>query len=108
MGEVRFDLEGIPVACDADPQQLLGLHHHGRNPTAAGYAIDELLHLSRSSHTQRTMALRALTGLLKRRAVALVNIKNVRQRTLQYFHASFLMLRSPFCTCASPLPHLLE
>ena len=70
--EIRFDLEGNKVDKDTDPEQLLGLHHHGRNPTAAGYAIDELLHLSRSSHTaQRTMALRALAGVFHKRALAI-------------------------------------
>ena len=72
--EIRFDLDGDVIAPNDDPQQLLGLHHHGRNPTSAGYAIDELLHLSRSTHdAQRTMALRTITKILQKRAQALIS-----------------------------------
>ena len=72
--EMRFDLDGLVVKPNDDPQQLKGLHHHGRNPSSAGYAIDELLHLSRSTQSQqRTMALKALCGILKNRAMALSN-----------------------------------
>ena len=72
--EVRFDLNGLVIKPNEDPQQLKGLHHHGRNSTSAGYALDELLHLSRSTHLQqRTMALKSLAGVLRQRAQALHN-----------------------------------
>ena len=51
--EIRFDLDGDVIAPNDDPQQLLGLHHHGRNPTSAEILIKFLhraLHLEEVQH----------------------------------------------------------
>eukprot|EP00177_Eucheuma_denticulatum_P003402 GFKZ01006146.1.p1 GENE.GFKZ01006146.1~~GFKZ01006146.1.p1 ORF type:complete len:1132 (-),score=157.90 GFKZ01006146.1:2681-6076(-) len=69
LGERRFDLEGealSPEEANTLPMHL-GLHHHGSAPTMAGYTLADLLLLTRSSVvTQRVLALRILTVLVRR------------------------------------------
>lgn len=76
----RFDLEGSLVKNpDFDYNQLRGLHHHAKNPGAAGYTLSELLHLSRSTAiAQRRISLRALSGMLANRAAQIKEKKNTR------------------------------
>lgn len=42
------------------------LHHHGEEPEAAGYTLDELFHLSRSTVLQqRVIALQTLSNIIR-------------------------------------------
>lgn len=47
----RYDFYGKPLSYEesASIPTTQGLHHHGDDPAMAGYNLDELLHLSRSS-----------------------------------------------------------
>lgn len=62
----RFDFHGDVLAPPAsveapDATYLAGLHHHGSDPAAPGYTLDELLHLVRSHMpAQRVLALQVL------------------------------------------------
>lgn len=67
LSTIRFDLSGDPIPPDLVailPTQL-GLHHHGDSSELAGYTLADLFLLSRSTvPNQRTIVLKALTGLL--------------------------------------------
>jgi len=107
--EVRFNLDGDTVQPNDDPQQLLGLHHHGRNPTSAGYAIDELLHLSRSTHdTQRTMALRTITKVLRKRAKALLQFSATVSPAALPIETHTVLLMSIHHIASNPLIHSMR
>jgi RNA polymerase II-associated protein 1 len=42
------------------------LHHHGENPEAAGYTLDELFHLSRATILQqRVIALQTIANIIR-------------------------------------------
>ncbi|WFD25208.1 hypothetical protein MNAN1_000174 [Malassezia nana] len=64
----RFDFHGRVISRPndvyteaPDATYLAGLHHHGQNPTAPGYTLEELWHWSRSHvASQRCMALAVL------------------------------------------------
>ena len=65
----RYDLQGrvIPPRLVGKLPSHLGLHHHGDNPDEAGYTLDELLMLSRSTlPAQRAATLQVLARLLTR------------------------------------------
>lgn len=70
--QVRFDFHGQVVhrpteqwAEAPDATYLAGLHHHGRDPTAPGYTLDEILHWTRSHvASQRCMALQVLQRIV--------------------------------------------
>ena len=67
MEGLRFDFDGqlIPPS-QKTVSSFEGLHHHGDDPTEAGYTIPELLRLSRSAFSgQRTLALQTLTAILQ-------------------------------------------
>ena len=49
----RFNFEGFLIPFDAEIPVHKGLHHHGDEPNRAGYTLDELLMLSRSTNTQQ-------------------------------------------------------
>jgi hypothetical protein len=49
----RFDFEGALVPADADIPVTAGLHHHGEEPSRAGYTLEELLILARSTNIQQ-------------------------------------------------------
>ena len=53
MCTARFNFEGFPVPYDALIPVQHALHHHGDEPSRAGYSIEELLMLSRSTNTQQ-------------------------------------------------------
>ena len=63
--QVRFDFSGHVVSRPSDvfaeapdATYLAGLHHHGHDPTAPGYTLDEILHWTRSHvASQRCLAL---------------------------------------------------
>ncbi|KAJ3061592.1 RNA polymerase II associated protein 1, partial [Podochytrium sp. JEL0797] len=65
--DLRFDLNGQVIPSDADLPHHLGLHHHGDDPSRAGYTIKELIYLARSSvSSQRSMCVQTLVSILKR------------------------------------------
>lgn len=78
--DLRFDLDGVLVrgssgtvaSVDDDTDAVLaGLTHNGDAQARAGYTVSDFLGLARSSvEGQRTLALRALGGLLARRRAA--------------------------------------
>lgn len=62
----RYDLFGNIALVETENQYDPTLHHHGEEPDRAGYTIEELIHLSRSTvPLQRSFALRALAGVFK-------------------------------------------
>jgi len=64
---LRFDFDGQLLApSQKGVSTFEGLHHHGDDPTEAGYTIPELLRLSRSAFSgQRTLALQTITAILR-------------------------------------------
>ncbi|KAK7469640.1 hypothetical protein BaRGS_00036369 [Batillaria attramentaria] len=59
--QARFDFRGNVVPADADVPVTTGLHHHGDEPERAGYTLEELFTLARSSNIQqRGLALNTL------------------------------------------------
>ena len=68
-GTIRFDLSGRPLSSRerAEIPASSGLHHHGDSPDLAGYTVDEILLLSRSSVTgQRVVMLDVLAKIIQR------------------------------------------
>lgn len=49
----RFGFEGELITKESDIPAHVGLHHHGMEPDAAGYTIEELFILTRSSFPQQ-------------------------------------------------------
>ena len=50
----------------ADISVTAALHHHGEEPEAAGYTLEELFHLSRSAVLQqRVIALQTLANIIR-------------------------------------------
>ncbi|EDO48627.1 predicted protein, partial [Nematostella vectensis] len=63
--QARFTFDGSLVTKEADLPVSLGLHHHGDDPGAAGYTLEELFILSRSSFLQqRVLALQTLSRII--------------------------------------------
>ncbi|GJJ71432.1 RNA polymerase II-associated protein 1 [Entomortierella parvispora] len=61
----RFDFAGKIIQGEDTPVHL-GLHHHGADPTKAGYTLSELLHLIRSTvPSQRIIPLNILAKILR-------------------------------------------
>lgn len=74
--ELRFDFRGDLIT--PRMSRLIstdqGLHHHGDAPSAAGYTLAELAHLSRSSNpSQRSLALRTAGRVLHKLRVGKFN-----------------------------------
>jgi len=62
----RFDFKGNLIARDADVPVTAALYHHGEEPDAAGYTLEELFHLSRSTILQqRVIALQTLANIIR-------------------------------------------
>jgi hypothetical protein len=62
---VRFGLDGSLIPRDADLPISLGLHHHGDDAQAAGYSLEELFSMVRSSVTQqKVLALQTLSKII--------------------------------------------
>ena len=68
-GEVRYDLQGrvIPKHLTHTLPSHLGLHHHGDSPDHAGYTLDEILMLSRSTLPAQRATMLLVLGKLVRR-----------------------------------------
>ncbi|KAF9422522.1 RNA polymerase II associated protein 1, partial [Podila epigama] len=61
----RFDFSGKIIE-DEDAPVHLGLHHHGADPTKAGYTLSELLHLIRSTvPSQRIIPLNVVARIIQ-------------------------------------------
>ncbi|KAJ3415514.1 RNA polymerase II associated protein 1 [Chytridiales sp. JEL 0842] len=64
---LRFDLHGFVIADGSSIPTYLGLHHHGDEPSRAGYTISELSILTRSTvAAQRAVGIKALTAIIRR------------------------------------------
>ncbi|CAF2858976.1 unnamed protein product [Rotaria sp. Silwood2] len=62
----RFDFKGNLMSRMADIPVTAALHHHGEEPEAAGYTLEELFHLSRSTILQqRVIALQTLSNIIR-------------------------------------------
>ncbi|KAL4237863.1 RNA polymerase II associated protein 1 [Mactra antiquata] len=62
----RFDFQGNLVQADADIPVNVGLHHHGDEPERAGYTLEELFTLARSTNVQqKVIALTTLSKIIK-------------------------------------------
>ncbi|KAL3875002.1 hypothetical protein ACJMK2_037944 [Sinanodonta woodiana] len=65
--QARFDFQGNLIPADAEIPVHFGLHHHGEEPERAGYTLEELFLLSRSSNVQqRTLALQTLGRVIQK------------------------------------------
>ncbi|CAL1289411.1 unnamed protein product [Larinioides sclopetarius] len=61
----RFDFEGKLLAHDIEIPTYKGLHHHGDEPEIAGYSLEELFLLARSTmQSQRITALHTIAHIL--------------------------------------------
>lgn len=66
---LRFDFRGrlLPPRLSSQLPSTIGLHHHAHAPSSAGYTIQELAHLARSSFpAQRCIAMQTLGRILYR------------------------------------------
>lgn len=64
---VRVDFNGLPLDNTQPIAVHTGLYHHGNDPEAPGYTIDELMLLLRSTvPSQRASALRIVTNALRK------------------------------------------
>ena len=62
----RFDFKGALVSRTADIPVTAALHHHGEEPEAAGYTLEELFQLARSTILQqRVIALQTLSNIIR-------------------------------------------
>lgn len=88
----RFDLLGKLIPKDYQGSALDGLHNHGDNPDLAGYTIDELSMLARSTlPAQRVTALRAIAGILSQRQ-DMLTIETGNQHPLRFISGRLLLL----------------
>ncbi|KAK2717656.1 hypothetical protein QYM36_006435 [Artemia franciscana] len=63
----RFNFKGELVAPDMEVPVTKGLHHHGEEPERAGYSIEELFTLIRStSWRQKVLAMDTLAAILRK------------------------------------------
>ncbi|ORX45015.1 hypothetical protein BCR36DRAFT_585891 [Piromyces finnis] len=65
VSKLRFDFKGNILEKNSNISMSKGLHHHGDDPTQAGYTLDEFLYLTRSSvFSQKSICLQALSSIL--------------------------------------------
>ncbi|RUS73549.1 hypothetical protein EGW08_018690 [Elysia chlorotica] len=63
----RFDFDGNILAVDVDVPVNMGLHHHGEEPERAGYTLEEIFQLTRSSNLQqKTFAFHTLAKIISK------------------------------------------
>lgn len=90
--QARFDFHGNLVNQSQDIPEYLGLHHHGDDPSSAGYTLEELIVLARSSFLQqRVLALQVLARIITQVSVSLK------------FLSTSLIKQPPFCDTTSGL-----
>ncbi|KAI8349573.1 hypothetical protein B0O80DRAFT_144809 [Mortierella sp. GBAus27b] len=89
----RFDFTGAIINDEETPIHL-GLHHHGVDPTKAGYTLSELLHLIRSTvPSQRILPLNVVAKVLQ----------NCRSPTFATFEVRSGILRWLIDTLRAPV-----
>lgn len=67
LAEWRFDFQGNVVKKEEEVDTKEGLHHHGEEQQAAGYALHEIFHLIRSSFpSQRSINLNLITHIIRK------------------------------------------
>lgn len=85
ISDMRFDFKGDLVELNEKNAQAplhLGLHHHSDNPQLPGYALSELLHLSRSVvPTQRCLGIQMLGRILHKLGLHKYNIVPVTDKS---------------------------
>ena len=65
VSKLRFDFKGNILDKNSNISMSKGLHHHGDDPTQAGYTLDEFLYLTRSTvFSQKSICLQALSSIL--------------------------------------------
>lgn len=90
--QARFDFHGNLVNQSQDIPEYLGLHHHGDDPSSAGYTLEELIVLARSSFLQqRVLALQVLARIITQVSVSLKLL------------STSLIKQPPFCDTTSSL-----
>ena len=63
----RFGFDGSLLAADREVPVTAGLHHHGEEPERAGYSLEEMMILCRSTNSrQRQLGLELLEAVLGR------------------------------------------
>ncbi|WFD18361.1 hypothetical protein MCAP1_000563 [Malassezia caprae] len=91
--QVRFGFDGHVVSRPndvfseaPDATYLAGLHHHGHDPTAPGYTLDEILHWTRSNvASQRCIALQLMQRIAAAHPLASAS-ENEAHRVLDADH----------------------
>ncbi|XP_029211731.2 RNA polymerase II-associated protein 1-like isoform X2 [Acropora millepora] len=64
--QARFDFNGNLLSKTDSIPEYIGLHHHGNEPSAPGYTLEELFVLARSTfQQQRVFALQTLARIIK-------------------------------------------
>ncbi|KAJ3323967.1 RNA polymerase II associated protein 1 [Boothiomyces sp. JEL0866] len=64
---LRFDFHGGILDSNAEFDSISGLYHHGDQPDKAGYTIEELIHLTKSTFpSQRALALQIISVIVKK------------------------------------------
>eukprot|EP00960_Hanusia_phi_P075645 768451-Hanusia_phi.AAC.4 len=92
ISELRFDFDGNLIAPSQKISVQEGLHHHGEKPTEAGYTALELIRLCRSSFAgQRTIAMKTISSILRRVALAGVNTSLLLHHLLE--HGAAVLIR---------------
>ncbi|CAF1214756.1 unnamed protein product [Rotaria magnacalcarata] len=72
----RFDFKGNLMSRTVDVPVTAALHHHGEEPEAAGYTLEELFHLSRSTVLQqRVIALQTLSHIIRQAHAGIYDIE---------------------------------
>ncbi|KAJ3274518.1 RNA polymerase II associated protein 1 [Terramyces sp. JEL0728] len=65
--QLRFDFQGHILDSSQDFEAISGLYHHGDQPNLAGYTIEELIHLTKSTFpSQKAFALQILACIVKK------------------------------------------
>ncbi|KAI8899406.1 hypothetical protein BC833DRAFT_585797 [Globomyces pollinis-pini] len=65
--ELRFDFSGILLVNDQQKPIHSGLYHHGDSPDLAGYSLNELVHLSKSTvPSQRIISFNTLSAIIRK------------------------------------------
>ena len=90
--DIRFGFDGAIIPPGTDIPTSAGLHHHGGDQWAAGYTINELCVLMRSSFpSQRVEALRIVENILTRARNREYDRTDVRVVMVQKFRVPYLI-----------------
>ncbi|KAJ3311487.1 RNA polymerase II associated protein 1 [Boothiomyces sp. JEL0838] len=65
--QMRFDFHGCILDSGAEYGSISGLYHHGDQPDRAGYTIEELIHLTKSTFpSQRAFSLQIISLIVEK------------------------------------------